>query len=43
VIYYWAADEESFYMLYVYSKNQQGDLDAAQIKALARLVREELK
>lgn len=30
-------------MLYVYSKNQQGDLSAIQIRALARLVREELK
>jgi hypothetical protein len=43
VIYYWAADDETFYMLYAYRKNQQGDLDAAQIRALARLVREELK
>ena len=43
VIYYWAAEIETFYMLYVYSKNQQGDLSAIQIRVLARLVREELK
>ena len=42
MIYYWAAEVETFYMPYAYS-NQQGDLDAAQIRALARLVREELK
>ena len=29
-------------MLFVYAKNEQGDLTAAQVKALARLVREEL-
>jgi hypothetical protein len=43
VVYYWAAQVQTFYMLYVYSKNQQGDLNATQIRALARLVREELK
>jgi hypothetical protein len=30
-------------MLYAYAKNEQGDLTAAQAKALARLVREEFK
>ena len=43
VIYYWARREETFYMLYAYSKNQQGDLSANKIRTLARLVREELK
>ena len=43
VIYYWSSDDETFYMLYAYRKNQQGDLTAGQIRALARLVREELK
>ena len=43
VIYYWAADEDVCYMLYAYAKNEQGDLTRAQIRALARLVREEFK
>jgi hypothetical protein len=42
-IYYWAAEEHVCYMLYVYAKNDQGDLTPAQAKALARLVREEFK
>jgi hypothetical protein len=43
VIYYWAPGETVFYMLYCYAKNEQGDLTAAQAKALGRLVREEFK
>ena len=43
VIYYWVPDEDLFYMLYAYAKNEQGDLTAAQICILARLVREEFK
>ncbi|MBK5297836.1 MAG: type II toxin-antitoxin system RelE/ParE family toxin [Vicinamibacteria bacterium] len=43
VIYYWAASESVFYMLHCYAKNEQGDLTAAQTKALGRLVREEFK
>jgi hypothetical protein len=43
VIYYWAAAEEAFYMLYAYAKNEQGDLTAAQTRALGQLVREEFK
>ena len=43
MIYYWAADEDVCYMLYAYAKNEQGDLTRAQIRALARLVREEFK
>lgn len=43
VIYYWARREETFYMLYAYSKNQQGDLSATQIRTWSRFVREELK
>lgn len=41
VIYYWAVEPPVCYMLYVYAKNEQGDLTAAQVKELARLVREE--
>lgn len=42
-IYYWAVDDDVCYMLYVYAKNEQGDLTPAQIRALARVVREEFK
>jgi len=41
VIYYWTAAEDVCYMLYAYAKNEQGDLTRAQIRVLARLVREE--
>jgi len=30
-------------MLYAYAKNEQGDLTPTQLRALARLVREEFK
>ena len=43
VIYYWAVSDDACYMLYLYAKNEQGDLTAAQIRELARLVREEFK
>ena len=43
VIYYWATEEDVCYMLYAYAKNEQGDLTRGQIRALARLVREEFK
>ena len=43
VIYYWEPPEEAFYMLYVYAKNEQGDLTTAQVRTLARLVREEFR
>ena len=43
VIYYWAPKEPAFYMLYAYSKNEQGDLTPAQARFLGQLVREEFK
>jgi len=43
VIYYWAAEEELFYMLYLYAKNEQGDLALDQVRQLARLIRKEFK
>ncbi|MEP7384384.1 MAG: type II toxin-antitoxin system RelE/ParE family toxin [Gemmatimonadota bacterium] len=43
VIYYWAVEPSICYMLFVYAKNEQGDLTPAQVKVLARLVREEFK
>lgn len=43
LIYYWESETETFYMLYLYAKNEQGDLTSAQLKVLAKLVREEFK
>jgi len=43
IIYYWAPTEHAFYMLYAYSKADQGDLTPAQTRTLGRLVREEFK
>ena len=43
IIYYWAPGERAFYMLYVYAKNEQGDLTQAQARWLGQLVREEFK
>lgn len=40
VIYYWQVSEDTFYMLYTYTKNQQSDLTETQKKVLAQLVRE---
>jgi hypothetical protein len=41
VIYFWHELSETFYMLYAYRKNAQEDLTNQQLRALARLVREE--
>ena len=43
IIYYWHAGRRLFLMLYVYPKNEQGNLVAEQRRALARIVREEFK
>jgi hypothetical protein len=43
IIYYWARAERAFYMLYAYSKNEQGDVTPAQARQLGQLVREEFK
>jgi len=43
VIYDWDDSAASIYLLFVYSKTDVGDLTQAQLKALAALVREELK
>jgi hypothetical protein len=43
VIYYWAPAERAFYMVYAYTKAEQGDLTPAQTRALARVVREAFK
>ena len=41
LIYYWAPQEQAFYMLYVYAKSEQSDVTPAQVKILRRIVREE--
>jgi len=41
VIYYWDPGTDSCYMLFLYRKNRQGDLTAAQARLLAKVVREE--
>jgi hypothetical protein len=43
VIYYWAPGDQAFYMLYGYTKSEQGDFTAAQVRQLGRVVREEFK
>ena len=43
VIYYWAPRGHVFYMVYAYTKSEQGDLAPAQTRQLSRVVREEFK
>jgi hypothetical protein len=43
VIYFWDEPSETFYLLYVYPKNEQEDLTAQQLRVLRRLVREEFE
>ncbi|MBX7104916.1 MAG: type II toxin-antitoxin system RelE/ParE family toxin [Gemmataceae bacterium] len=43
VIYFWHVATETFYMLYLYEKNEQEDLTAPQLRVLSRLVREEFE
>ena len=41
LIYFWDKRTETYYMLFLYRKNEQGDLTKAQVQVLGRLVREE--
>ena len=43
VIYYWVVSKEHIFLLYIYGKNEQGDLTADQLKLLKKVVDEELK
>ena len=43
LIYYWDYNSETFYMLFVYAKNEREDLTRDQIKTLGKIVREEFK
>lgn len=42
-IYYWAVNDDLCYMVYMYAKNEEGDLSPTQIRTLARLVRKEFR
>jgi hypothetical protein len=41
VIYYWAVSQEQLLMLFLYPKNEQGDLTLEQVKILRHIVEEE--
>jgi mRNA-degrading endonuclease RelE of RelBE toxin-antitoxin system len=43
LIYYWEPDLDVIYMLYLYAKNEQGDMTPAQLRVLRRLVQEEFQ
>jgi mRNA-degrading endonuclease RelE of RelBE toxin-antitoxin system len=43
IIYFYEKVKETFYMLFVYPKNEQEDLTPTQLRILGRLVREEFK
>jgi hypothetical protein len=43
LIYQWVPEQATCYMLFVYSKNEQGDLAASQVRELARLVAGEIR
>jgi hypothetical protein len=42
IIYFWKPLDSTCYMLFIYPKNEQGDLTPAQARSLARLVDREL-
>jgi len=41
ILYYWAVDDETILMLFVFAKNEQADLTPAQLDQLSRVVKEE--
>ena len=43
VIYYWDKASSRCFMLFLYGKNEQGDLTPTQVRTLAGLVREEFR
>ena len=43
IIYFYETAKETFFMLFLYSKNVQEDLTPSQLRILGRLVREEFK
>ena len=43
ILYYCDSESDRIYMIYVYKKTESSDLSRAQLKELARVVREELR
>jgi mRNA-degrading endonuclease RelE of RelBE toxin-antitoxin system len=43
VIYYWAPADDNCLMVYLYAKNEEGDLTREQLRLLARVAREEFE
>jgi mRNA-degrading endonuclease RelE of RelBE toxin-antitoxin system len=43
IIYYWDKPAETFFMLFAYTKQEQGDLTPKQVKILGQLIRKEFK
>jgi hypothetical protein len=43
LIYFWDEPSETYYLLYLYRKNEQEDLTARQLRVLTGLVREEFE
>jgi mRNA-degrading endonuclease RelE of RelBE toxin-antitoxin system len=41
IIYFWSERESTCFMLFLYKKNEQGDLTPAQTRILSRIAREE--
>ncbi len=40
IIYYWLAEDDQIFMLYMYPKNERSDLNPAQLRALRQLIEE---
>ncbi len=43
VIYFWEPSEDLIYLLFLFAKNEQEDLTAAQLKMLRQIIEKELK
>ena len=43
VLYFWRAEDRTFYMLFAYPKSERDDLTAGQLRALRRVIEEELE
>lgn len=42
-IYFWAVNKDQIFMLYIYAKSDQEDLNADQLKTLRKTIKEEFK
>ncbi len=43
LIYYWAVNKNQIFMLFIYSKNEQENLTALQLKILKNIIKEDFK